>query len=231
MAQPKLQHPLASSGTIAGVQYQVVGEPSPALVTEIADQPVFFEHHIMAWKDPALGIDVKHLQGTFKRSFRGMPIYMVETKGKGEIAFSRGGPGEVLAISLAEGESLNVREHQWLCASSTLDFSFSHVAGVANMLFAGTGLFIDTFSCSTGEGGLWLLGYGNLFEVNLMEGESIDVDPGCWIYKDLSVHMTAVVQRLSMGAFGESAQYVVNRFTGPGRLGIQTMYSQLGSAD
>jgi uncharacterized protein (AIM24 family) len=185
----------------------------------------------MVWKDPGLGIDVKHLEGAFRRSVRGMPIFMVETKGQGEIAFSRGAPGQVLAIRLAPGQSLNVREHQWLCATSTLDFSFSHVAGVANMLFAGTGLFIDTFKCRGDEGGLWLLGYGNVFEVELAEGESIDVDPGCWIYKDPTVHMTAVVQRLSTGALTGSAQYVVNRFTGPGRLGIQTMYSPLGASD
>lgn len=220
-----------AEGDCSGVKFTVLGGTSPALITKIVDQSVFFEHHIMAWKDAELGVVVKRLQGTYRRSIHGKPVFMVETTGHGEIAFSRGAPGQIVALTLETGQTLNVREHQWLCATSNLDFSSSHVAGVANMLFSGSGLYIDTFSSASDEGGLWLFGYGNVFEIQLDSGDAIDVDPGCWIYKDPSVQMTAIVQRLSTGAFGDSGQYVVNRFTGPGRLGIQTMYSPNVSND
>jgi uncharacterized protein (AIM24 family) len=94
------------------------------------------------------------------------------------------------------------------------------------MLFGGTGFFIDRFTARSGEGILWLHGYGNVFEKDLAAGESIDVEPGGWLYKDASVKMTTNVQSLSTGFFG-SMNFITNRFTGPGRLGIQSMYFHL----
>jgi len=38
------------------------------------------------------------------------------------------------------------------------------------------------------------------------------------------VKMDTVVDRLTSGIFGASANLIVNRFTGPGRVGIQSMY-------
>ena len=53
------------------------------------------------------------------------------------------------------------------------------------MLFGGTGFFIDRFRCASGDGILWLHGYGNVFEKTLAVGEQIDIEPGGWLYKDL----------------------------------------------
>ena len=73
------------------------------------------------------------------------------------------------------------------------------------------------------EGILWLHGYGNVFQVTLAAGESIDIEPGGWIYKDPTVRMDTQFQRLSTGIFaGTSIAW--NRFTGPGRIGLQSMY-------
>ena len=55
------------------------------------------------------------------------------------------------------------------------------------MLFGGTGFFIDKFHSHKGDGILWLHGYGNVFEKILAPGESIDVEPGGWLYKDPGV--------------------------------------------
>ena len=98
------------------------------------------------------------------------------------------------------------------------------VKGVANMLFGGTGFFIDKFHSHKGDGILWLHGYGNVFEKTLAAGETIDVEPGGWLYKDSGVRMETVVDRLTSGLFGANLNLVLNRFTGPGRIGIQSMY-------
>ena len=48
----------------------------------------------------------------------------------------------------------------------------------------------------------------------------------CWIArlsKDASVKMTTNVQSLSTGLFG-SMSFIANRFTGPGRVGVQCIY-------
>ena len=82
----------------------------------------------------------------------------------------------------------------------------------------------------TGEGILWLHGYGNVFEKVLASGESIDIEPGGWLYKDPGVRMETKIDRLSSGLFG-GMNLIVNRFTGPGRVGIQSMYMHFGESE
>ena len=91
-------------------------------------------------------------------------------------------------------------------------------------LLGGTGFFIDTFSCPSQEGILWLHGFGNVFEVTLAPGEAIDIEPGGWVYKDRSVQMQTMFQRLSTGLFASNGQICWNRFTGPGKVALQSMY-------
>ncbi len=71
---------------------------------------------------------------------------------------------------------------------------------------------------------MWLHGYGNVFEKVLAPGEQIDVEPGSWIYRDDSVSMEPKVYGLRTGMFGGAGNLIFNRFTGPGRVGLQSMY-------
>ena len=128
-----------------------------------------------------------------------------------------------MPIHLEPGRRIQVREHQFLAATDHVDYHYERVKGFSNMLFGGSGFFIDKFHDTQGEGILWLHGYGNVFERVLGVGEQIDVEPGGWLYKDETVQMETNVQRLSTGLLG-SMNLVTNRFTGPGRLGIQSMY-------
>ena len=208
----------------AGLTYHIQGELVPVLQIELQQMGVYFEHHVLLWKDPTVNIGVKAMKGAFKRMIAGMPIFMTEAGGPGRIAFSRDGPGHIMAIHLQAGQAVDVREHQFLAASSNVDYSFRRVQGVANMLFSGTGFFIDTFSTHHQEGIIWLHGYGNIFEINLAPGEQIDIEPGGWIYKDPTVNMETKIQKISTGFFASAGQLVWNRFTGPGRLALQSMY-------
>jgi uncharacterized protein (AIM24 family) len=210
--------------TYGGVTYHIEGELVPVLQIELHLLPVYFEHHILLWKDPQVEIALKPLSGMFKRMISGMPVFITQAKGSGRIAFSRDGVGHVFPIHLKAGESIDVREHQFLAATDTIDYTFNRVKGVANMLFGGTGFFIDTFTCRHREGVLWLHGYGNVFEIQLNAGEQIDIEPGGWIYKDPSVRMDTTLQKLTTGLFGSGAGNLCwNRFTGPGRVALQSM--------
>ena len=230
MAVPVLKPTNVQDENFANITYHIQGELVPVLVAEVRDNPVYFEHHVLLWKDPNLNVAVKPLQGAFKRAIHGMPVCMVETTGHGRIGFSRDGVGHVFGLHFNAGESIDVRENQWLAATATLDYSFTRVQGFANIMFSGTGLFIDTFTCQGSAGILWLHGYGNVFEINLVPGEQIDIEPGGWIYKDRGVQMETVLQKLATGLFASAAQLVFNRFTGPGRIGIQSMYVHLGDS-
>ncbi len=222
---------VATDQTHAGITYHLDGELVPALTVELArGQSIYFEHHILLWKHPSLEITVRPMKGALKRMIAGMQIFITEANGPGQIAFSRDGVGHIAAIHLHRGSEIHVREHQFLAATGNVEYTFERVKGVANMLFGGTGFFIDKFHLNDGEGILWLHGYGNIFEKNLAAGESIDVEPGGWLYKDPSVTMETVMQRLSTG-FLAGTNLVMNRFTGPGRLALQSMYMHYGDGN
>lgn len=224
MAVPQQLQTTAANATFGGVTYHIEGELVPVLHLELGQMPVYFEHHILLWKDPRVQIEIKSMRGALKRVLAGMPIFMTAARGPGRIAFSRDGTGQVFALHLEPGESVDVREHQFLAATDGVDFTFTRVRGVANMLLGGTGFFIDTFTAGRHEGVLWLHGYGNVFEVDLQPGEQIDIEPGGWIYKSPSVSMETIFQGLTTGFFGSAGQLVWNRFTGPGKIALQSMY-------
>ena len=231
MAVPQQLPGIARNENYGGVIYHIEGELVPVLHLELNVVPVYFEHHVLLWKDPVVQIGIKALKGAFRRVVSGMPIFMTEARGPGRIAFSRDGVGQLFPLHLAPGQSIDVREHQFLAATGSVDYTFSRVKGVANMLFGGTGIFIDTFT-ATGEGGvIWLHGYGNVFDVTLGPGEQIDIEPGGWVYKDRSVQMQTTLQRLATGILASAGQVVWNRFTGPGRVGLQSMYLHMPTAD
>ena len=164
------------------ITYHIDGELVPALTVELSpNQKVFFEHHILLWKNTSVKIGVKPMKGMLKRMVAGMQIFVTEAEGPGQISFSRDGAGHIFAIHLQPGQEIDVREHQYLAATDNIDYSFERVKGFSNMLLGNTGFFIDKFRAINTEGIVWLHGYGNVFEKLLTQGEQIDVEPGGWL--------------------------------------------------
>ena len=231
MERPVLLTTSTKEEKFGGLTYHLEGELVPALTIDLIEgQTIFFEHHILLWKDPRLVIRIKPMKGMMKRMMAGMQIFITEAVGPGQIAFSRDGVGHVFGIHMKQGEGLHVREHQFLAATGNVNYSYERIRGVSNMLFGGTGFFIDKFDCPDGNGILWLHGYGNVFEKVLAPGEQIDIEPGGWLYKDAGVRMETQTQTLSTG-FLAGMNLVMNRFTGPGRIGVQSMYVHMPSTE
>lgn len=222
-----LPEPIASNvhdETFAGVTYHVRGELVPELQIEVGDANVMFEHHVLLWKQTSVDVELRKLPGAIKRKIAGLDFFVTRTRGAGRIAFSRDSPGQVVPLHLAHGEGLDVREHQFIAATDNLDYSFERVKGVQNMLLGGTGFFVDKFRATDGDALVWLHGHGNVFLVELAPGEQLDVEAGAWLYKDPTVKLEAVTMGLKSGLFGGGGKLTWNRFTGPGRLAIQTMF-------
>ena len=224
MNNPPQLLPTMQDGEAPGLRYRIQGELVPVLHVWLdGSMPVYFEHHVVLWKDPPLQIGMRG-KGGFKRMLAGLPVFQTEARGPGEIAFSRDDAGHVFPLHLPAGTSVLVREHQYLAASGNLDYTYQRIKGFANMMVGNSGFFIDQFTAGQQEGVLWLHGYGNVFEKTLAPGEQIDVEPGGWIYRDGSVQMEQTVYGLRTGIFGGQGNIVWNRFTGPGKVGIQSMY-------
>ena len=203
---------------------QVEGEIVPVAEINLgAGDSVFFEHHIMLWKEDSVPLTVLQLPGGMTRALAGMPFIISVATGPGRIAFSRDATGELVVLPLHPGMEMDAREHAFLLASHQIDYSFVRVKGFANILFGGQGMYMDRFVTRNTPGLLMLHGYGNVFERTLKAGESIMLEPGAFLYKDSSVEMQVEFQRLGTGFFGGS-NMALARTTGPGRVGIQSMY-------
>jgi uncharacterized protein (AIM24 family) len=225
---PQLLPTQVEQGAGPGLSYRIDGDLVPVLHLQLdGSMRVYFEHHVILWKDPELAVGLHPIAKGFKRVVAGMNIFMTEAQSSGEIAFSRDQPGHVLPLHLRPGSAILVREHQLLGATANVDYTFNRVKGVSNMLFGGSGLFIDRFEARDQEGVVWLHGYGNVFEKTLEAGEAIDVEAGGWIYRDAAVDMQQHLYGLKTGVFGGGGNLVFNRFTGPGRVGIQSGYEHL----
>ena len=203
---------------------QVEGEIVPvAEITLAPGDAVFFEHHVLLWKDDTTAMSVMPLQGGMKRALAGMPFIISIAQGPGRVAFSRDATGELVVMPLHPGMELDVREHAFLLASHHIQYSYVRVKGLRNILFGGQGMFMDRFVTGSTPGLLILHGYGNVLERKLQPGESILVEPGAFLYKDSSVTMDVQSQQLTSGWLGGTSMNLA-RMTGPGRVGIQSMY-------
>jgi uncharacterized protein (AIM24 family) len=208
---------------------QVEGEVVPVAEIHLGrGDSVYFEHHVMLWKEDHVPLTVMSLPGGLQRAFAGMPFVITVASGDGRIAFSRDATGELVVLPLHPGMELDVREHAFLLASHHISYSFVRIKGLANIIFGGQGMYMDRFVTSNIPGLLILHGYGNVFERRLAPGESIMVEPGAFLYKDSTVTMDVEFQRLGTGLFS-GVNMALARMTGPGRVGIQSMYVHHGS--
>ncbi|MGO9903170.1 MAG: AIM24 family protein [Solirubrobacteraceae bacterium] len=223
---PKILPTQIAEGRAPGLAYRLEGELVPVLHMALDGQvPIYFEHHVLLWKYPQMQIGLHPLKkGLKRRMFGGMPLLLLQAESAGEIAFSRDAPGHIVALHLQPGEGVAVREHQFLAATGHVQYDYSRIRGFANMMYGG-GFFIDQFMAGGDEGVLWVHGYGNVFEKVLGPGETIDIEPGGWLYRDNSVSMSQEVYGFKTGLLGGGAgQLIFNRFTGPGRVGLQSAY-------
>lgn len=212
-----------------GSTCQVEGDVVPVAEINLGQgDAVFFEHHVMLWKDERVPLSLLPLSGGIARAFSGMPFLISVAQGPGRIAFSRDATGELVVLPLHPGMELDAREHAFLLCSHQIQYSFVRIKGLANIIFGGQGMYMDRFVTANTPGLLILHGYGNVFERRLAQGESIMVEPGAFLYKDSTVSMDVEFQRLGTGLFGGTTMSMA-RLTGPGRVGIQSMYVHHGT--
>jgi uncharacterized protein (AIM24 family) len=207
---------------------QVEGEIVP--VAELALAPgdaIFFEHHVMLWKEPAVPMAAMNTGGGMKRTLGGMPHILSIAQGPGRIAFSRDATGEIVVLPLHPGMELDVREHAFLIGTHSLNYSFVRIKGLTNLLHGGSGMYMDRFITQNYPGLLLLHGYGNVFQKTLEPGEKMLIEPGGFLYKDSTVAMNTIQMDIKTGMM-RRGMYLAEMI-GPGRVGIQSMYVHHGS--
>ncbi len=75
MAVPAQLPTTAQNETFGGVTYHIEGELVPALHLELSTTGVYFEHHILLWKDPAVQIELHPMKGRIQTDAGGDAVY------------------------------------------------------------------------------------------------------------------------------------------------------------
>jgi uncharacterized protein (AIM24 family) len=185
---------------------------------------VYFEHHAMLWKHDNVPMTVMSTAGGAKRLLGDLPFVLSVAHGAGEIAFAREAPGALVVLPIEVGMEIEVRGHAMLLASGTVSYTFTKVPGLKTVFMAGTGMYFDRFTATETPGILILHGYGNVFERTLAEGESIDLEPGGFLYKDSSVALE--VRSVDIGGAGGGVAgglQNAKQFAGKGLRGLKAM--------
>lgn len=218
---------------------QVEGEYVPvADMSLAAGDSVYFAHHVLLWMDPQVKVGALPLKGAWKRMIAGLPIIMTQAQGPGHIAFSRDAPGELIALPIQPGQSVDVREHLFLVATSHVAYDwfqtnvwFTTRNGDETETHYPLGMFMDRFSAPQMPGLLLLHAGGNAFIRTLQPGEAILIQPKALLFKDPSVRMQLHFEYPGTTTWNPwmswSHRHLWLRLFGPGRVAVQSAYEPI----
>ncbi len=104
---------------------QVAGRYVPVAELQLAaGDDVYFPHPSLLWQEPSVTVAALPLRRAWTRMRAGLPLVMLEARGPGRIAFSHDAAGELLAIPLQPGASVDVREHRMVFATGSVDYDW-----------------------------------------------------------------------------------------------------------
>jgi uncharacterized protein (AIM24 family) len=202
-----------------------------------AADSIYFTHHVLLWKDPQVNISAMSLSGAWKRMFAGLPLVMMQAQGPGHIAFSRDAPGEMIALPLEPGDSIDVREHLFMLATGNVAYDwfmtniwYTTKSGDDKETHYPVGAFMDRFTAPESPGLLLLHAAGNVLVRQLAAGETLLVKPTALIFKDPTVEMQLHFEhpRVGFSMWGSwGNRYVWLRLWGPGRVAVQSAFERM----
>jgi uncharacterized protein (AIM24 family) len=198
-----------------------------------AGDGIYFTHHLLLWKDPAVRISRMPLAGgAWSRRLAGLPLVMVQAHGPGWLAFSRDKPGDVVALPLSPGQAVDVCEHVFMVATAGIAYAW-HNSGlwyrIEQRYHYPLGRYLDRFTAGTSPGLLLLHGAGNVFVRRLAAGQQVLVKPTAVLFKDPSVTMHLLIEHPggdwpTTRPIRWAQRSLWARVTGPGRIAIQSHY-------
>ena len=193
-----------------------------------AGDSVYFAHHVLLWKDPQVELKRMVLPNPVIRSLSGVPVMMTEAHGPGHIAFSRDEPGEMIALPLQPGHSIDVREHLLLAATSNVHHDWInspvwYTTDQNQRFHFPTGQFLDRFTAVDHPGLVLLHASGNVMVRRLEASQTMLIKPAALVYMDRSIRAGLKIQYLSTGPFGQHRMIWLH-VAGPGRVAIQSAY-------
>ncbi|MFP3399735.1 TIGR00266 family protein [Acidianus sp.] len=207
------------------LQYQIIGDDIQYVKVFLNPGEKIYADagHIMS-KSSSVTIQAKMRGGilsAIKRELTGATFFVTELMGPGEVDIAGVFPGKIVPIQL-NGKGILAESHSFLFAEDSVNYD-AKLAPLAPAILGGEGLFLATFS---GVGQVFLHAYGGLYEINLMPGQSIDIEASHLLALEEGMQFTVTrVGGFKTMLFGGEGLYFV-RVVGPGKVWIHSITAQ-----
>jgi uncharacterized protein (TIGR00266 family) len=193
-------------------------------------QEVYAEAGKMLYKTPAIAWETRmqgtslgeKLWGAFKRKLMGESLFLTYFRANqpGEVAFAGSYPGRIQAFDLRPGQNVIVQRDGFLAAQNTVQLNIALVRKLGSGFFGGEGFILQKL---TGPGLAFIHAGGDFVEFDLKPGEMLQVDTGCIVAFDESVHYDIqFVGGIKTAIFGGEGLFLAT-LTGPGHVIVQSM--------
>ncbi|MEZ5356192.1 MAG: TIGR00266 family protein [Bryobacteraceae bacterium] len=221
----------AYSASAEPIEYEIHGDNlQVARVKLRRGQEVFAEAGKMVYKTTSVQWETKmsgeslgeKLWGAVKRKAMGESLFMTHFRATadGEVGFAGDYPGRIQTFELKPGQSWLVQRDSFLAAERSVQLNIAFVKKLGAGFFGGEGFILEKL---TGPGIVFIHAGGDQLEFNLAPGESMQVDTGCIVGFEESVHYDIqFVGGVKTALFGGEGLFLAT-VTGPGRVIIQSM--------
>ncbi|HAW33687.1 MAG TPA: TIGR00266 family protein [Alphaproteobacteria bacterium] len=220
----------------SGLDFKIRGDDMQYVeITLNAGESVIAEPGAMIYKGifvkPAASLGTKRqglvgrLFGAGKRVLSGERAFLTVFENTGgesaRVAFSAPYPGKIIPVSLAGiGGELICRRDSFLCAQSDVDIGVFFQKKLSTALFGGHGFVMQRL---TGDGVAFIHAGGTIGEIELADGESVQVDAGCLAAFQPSVRFDVCgAGDLKTQLFGGSGLFYAD-LQGPGKIWVQSL--------
>lgn len=206
------------------MELRVEGALAPYLEVELSNDDVLMaEPGSLLAKDP--GVSMKaHLEGglgaALKRALTGSSVFLVEYRGPGQVTLSKGAPGRLLPLSLDGDRSVLVERGAFLCAERGVHLDATSPSDLSGIFWGQLPLLMLKLE---GAGRAYAFARGDVKELHLGVGESVDVMPGRIVWLEHGVRVTKGSSLGLKDALLAGVGLSLACLTGPGRVCLQTV--------
>jgi len=215
----------------SALKYEIQGDNlQVARVYLKAGQEVFAEAGKMLYKYPAVQWETRmsgeslgdKLWGALKRKVMGESLFLTyfRANSDSEVGFAGSYPGRIQAFDLVPGQSVLVQRDSFLFAQNSVQLNIAFTKKLGAGFFGGEGFILEKL---TGPGTAFIHAGGDFVHFELKPGETLQVDTGCIVAFDESVHYDIqFVGGIKTAIFGGEGLFLAT-LTGPGKVIVQSM--------
>lgn len=220
------------------MRYEVVNKPLPALICKLeAGEAIECQKGAMSWMTPSMSMNTglgggsgSGLMGALgkmaKSAITGESVFRntyVATGGPGEIAFASSFPGDIICFNTTE-KPIIAQKSAYLANTPGVQMDLYFQKRIGAGFFGGEGFIMQKFS---GQGIVFLEINGAVYSYDLLPGQSMLIDTGYLAAMEATCTMDIEsVSGLGNALLGGEG-FFNTRVTGPGKIWLQTMPSNI----